>query len=172
MQSESNVTILEGVGLQITESVNSIILTRSKAGKRIDTIALIVGILSLPILAFSVGLLIYEIENNNLHIATAFRIGLLFVLGGYLFSFFLKGLNRKLLFGKFSLEKNQTEYRLTQRVNFKLIQQTFDLNSQLSINKKSNDVSLNLDDNELFELKELNDEQLKRVESIVAKMNG
>lgn len=176
MQNESNTTIFEGIGLQLQESADKLILNRSKSGNRIDTTTLILGILSIPILAYSIGLLIYEIEIHSLSTGISFSIILLFLLGVYLFSFFLAGMSRKLMFSGFSLEKNQSEYKVSQRINFKLTEKTYSHNSQIILSKNSKDLSLLITDNsneyELFELKELSNEQLERVENIVAKFNN
>lgn len=176
MQNKSNTTIYDGIGLKLQESPDNIVLTRSISGNRIDTIALILGFFSLPILACSVGLLIFEIKKNNLTIGTAFPIILLFILGGYLFSLFLTGINRRLMFAGFSLEKNQSAYKVTQRENFKLTEKIFGQYSQVSLNTNNKDVSITLTENEneheLFELKELNNEQIVRVENIIAKFKN
>ena len=176
MQDDFNITIFEGIALQLQEKNNNLILTRSKSGNRIDTLAILLGSLSIPILGFAIGLLLARVNNHNLHIGTIFPIAILFYIGIYLFTFFLKGWNRKLMFGGFSLEKNPYGYKVTQMVHFKTAEQTYPIDSTISLNTFNNDISVSINENgnehELFKLIELNSDQVERVENIVAKFNS
>jgi hypothetical protein len=176
MQDNISSINLDDIGLDLQENNTSIILKRNKNGNRIDFLAFLFGIISFPVLIYAVANLFYKIYNNDLHLGNIFSDVVFFSLGGYLFSLFLNGWNRKQMFGRFQLEKDHSEIKVRQRINFKIIEKTFSSNAQLLLSSNNKDAFVSLVENgnehELFELKELNADQQSRIEKLIAAFNS
>lgn len=170
-----NLEFVDRLGLKLENNINGKVLSRSNSGKRIDFLAVFLGFLSIPILGIALGLLAKEILYGKLTTSNFIPIAILFAIGGALFALFLQGWNRKLMFAGFTLEKNNSNFKVRRMSNFKSTETIFSIDSKLSALHHGEKVLVILTENDqeniLFTLPKLSTIQNETLNALIAKFN-